>query len=98
VPALEEPLRMIAENAGWDGAVAVARVREGNGNFGFDAETLEFGDMVKLGIIDPAKVVRVALQNATSVAGLLLTTEASVTELPGTEEENGGSARAGRLR
>jgi chaperonin GroEL len=80
--ALEEPLRMIAENAGQDGAVTVARVREGKGNFGFNAEATEYGDLVEQGIIDPTKVVRVALQNAASVAGLLLTTEAMVTELP----------------
>jgi chaperonin GroEL len=80
--ALEEPLRMIAQNAGVDGAVTVARVRDGKGNFGFNAETLEYGDLVAAGIIDPTKVVRVALQNAASVAGLLLTTEAAVTELP----------------
>ena len=80
--ALEEPIRMIAQNAGCEGAVTVARVKEGKGNFGFNAETLEFGDLVAEGIIDPTKVVRVALQNAASVAGLLLTTEAAVTELP----------------
>jgi chaperonin GroEL len=80
--ALEEPLRMIAENAGVDGAVAVARVREGKGNFGYNAETGEYGDLVEQGIIDPTKVVRIALQNAASIAGLLLTTEAMVTELP----------------
>ncbi len=81
--ALEEPLRMIALNAGIDGAVAVARVAEKeDGDFGLNAETMEYGDLVAQGIIDPTKVVRVALQNAGSIASLLLTTEAVVTELP----------------
>jgi len=80
--ALEEPLRMISENAGVDGAVAVSRVLGGKGNFGYNAETGEYGDLIEQGIIDPTKVVRVALQNASSIAGLLLTTEAVVTELP----------------
>ncbi len=79
---LAEPLRLIAENAGVDGAIAVGRVREGKGNFGYNAETGEYGDLVEQGIIDPTKVVRVALQNAASIAGLLLTTEAVVSELP----------------
>jgi len=79
---LEEPLRMIAENAGAEGSIIVSKARDGKGNFGFNAETLEFGDLVAQGIIDPTKVVRVALQNASSIAGLLITTEALVTELP----------------
>ncbi len=80
--ALSVPLRLIAENAGLDGAIAVGRVREGKGDFGYNAETGEYGDLVEQGIIDPTKVVRVALQNAASIAGLLLTTEAVVSELP----------------
>jgi chaperonin GroEL len=80
--ALEEPLRMIAENAGVDGAVAVSRVLEKEGSFGYDAETGEYCDLIQHGIVDPTKVVRVALQNAASLAGILLTTEAVVTELP----------------
>src|SRR5437773_3240687 len=80
--ALEEPLRMIASNAGAEGSIVVSKAREGKGNFGFNAETLEFGDLVGQGIIDPTKVVRVALQNASSIAGLLITTEALVTDLP----------------
>lgn len=80
--ALEEPVRMIAQNAGLDGAVTVSKVLEKEGSFGFDAETGEFCDLVKQGIIDPTKVVRVALQNAGSLAGILLTTEAVVTEMP----------------
>ncbi|MBN1569955.1 MAG: chaperonin GroEL [Acidobacteria bacterium] len=80
--ALEEPLRMIARNAGVDGAIAAAAILAKGGNYGFNAETCEYGDLVKQGIIDPTKVVRVALQNAASLAGILLTTEAIVTELP----------------
>jgi chaperonin GroEL len=80
--ALEAPLRRIAENAGIDGAIAAARVRDGQGDFGYNAETGEYGDLVGQGVIDPTKVVRVALQNAASIAGLLITTEALVTELP----------------
>jgi len=81
--ALEEPFRRIVENAGLEGAVTLARVREAKSpNFGFDAETGEYCDLLEHGIIDPAKVVRVALQNAASIAGLLLTTEVMVTEPP----------------
>jgi chaperonin GroEL len=80
--ALEEPLRQIARNAGADPSVVVQRVREGKGAFGFNAETEVFEDLVKAGVIDPAKVVRAALQNASSVAGLLLTTEAIMAERP----------------
>jgi chaperonin GroEL len=80
--ALEEPARLIAQNAGIDGAVTLEKVRQGKGDFGYNAETGEFGNLVGQGIIDPTKVVRVALQNASSIAGLLLTTEAVVTELP----------------
>lgn len=81
--ALEEPLRQIVQNAGKEGAVVVERVRsEKSENFGFNAQTEEYGDMVKAGVIDPAKVTRTALQNAASIAGLMLTTEAMVSELP----------------
>jgi chaperonin GroEL len=85
--ALEEPLRQIVINAGEDGAVVLNRVAEGKGNFGYNAQTGEFGDMVSMGIIDPTKVSRSALQNAASVAGLLLTTEAMVTEAPKKDEK-----------
>ena len=86
--ALEEPMRQIAQNAGHEGAVVVGRVRESKEeNFGFDAETGEYGDMVKAGIIDPAKVTRLALQNASSIAGLMLTTEALVAELKEDEKK-----------
>jgi chaperonin GroEL len=81
--ALEEPLRQIVQNAGREGAVIVERVRnEKNENVGFNAATEEFEDLVKAGVIDPAKVTRTALQNASSIAGLMLTTEAMVSELP----------------
>ena len=80
--ALEEPLRMISRNAGLDGAITVSKVKEGKGAFGFNAETCQYGNLVEQGIIDPTKVVRVALQNASSIAGLLLMTEAAITELP----------------
>ncbi len=81
--ALEEPLRQIVQNAGKEGAVVVERVRsEKNENFGFNAQTEEYEDLVKAGVIDPAKVTRTALQNAASIAGLMLTTEAMVSELP----------------
>ncbi len=80
--ALEEPLRQIVINAGEDGSVVLNKVVEGKGNYGYNAAAGEYGDMVEFGIIDPTKVVRTALQNASSVAGLLLTTEAMVSELP----------------
>jgi chaperonin GroEL len=80
--ALEEPLRRIAENAGLDGAVVVGKVLELNGNKGFNAATGEYEDLAATGIIDPTKVVRTALQNASSIAGLMLTTEAAVTDAP----------------
>jgi chaperonin GroEL len=80
--AVEEPLRQIVANAGEDASVVLNAVVEGKGNYGFNAATGEYGDMVALGIIDPTKVSRLALQNATSVAGLLLTTEAMIAEQP----------------
>src|SRR6267142_5840520 len=85
--ALEEPLRQIAENAGHEGAVVVGRVRESKDeNFGFNAETCEFGDLVKAGVIDPAKVTRLALQNAASIVSLMLTTEVLIADLKGEEK------------
>jgi chaperonin GroEL len=80
--ALEFPARRIAENAGWEAAVVVARILDGQGAFGFNAQTEVFEDLVKAGVIDPTKVSRTALQNAASVASLLLTTEASVADRP----------------
>ncbi|GMW07249.1 MAG: 60 kDa chaperonin [Nevskiales bacterium] len=88
--ALEEPLRQIVINAGEDGAVVLNKVAESKGNYGYNAQTGEFGDMVSMGIIDPTKVARSALQNAASVAGLLLTTEAMVTEAPKKDDKSAG--------
>jgi chaperonin GroEL len=94
--ALEEPLRQIVQNAGKEGAVVVERVRsEKNENIGFNAATETFEDLVKAGVIDPAKVTRTALQNAASIAGLMLTTEAMVSEIP--EDEKGGGAMPGGM-
>ena len=80
--AIEEPLRQIVANAGMEGSVIVNKVREGKNDFGFNAKTEEFENMMKAGIIDPAKVVRVALQHASSVAGMLLTTECVISDIP----------------
>jgi chaperonin GroEL len=94
--ALEEPLRQIVHNAGKEGAVVVERVRsDKNDSFGFNAQTETYEDLVKAGVIDPAKVTRTALQNAASIAGLMLTTEAMVSELP--EDEKGGPAMPGGM-
>jgi chaperonin GroEL len=80
--ALEEPVRQIANNAGFEGSVVVQRVMEGKGSLGFNAETGTYEDLMKAGIVDPTKVTRFALQNAASVAGLLMTTEAGIAEKP----------------
>ena len=85
--ALEEPLRQIVANAGDEPSVVINKVTEGKGNFGYNAATGEYGDLVEMGVLDPTKVTRYALQNAASVAGLILTTDAMVAELP--KEENG---------
>jgi len=86
--SIEEPLRQIVDNAGEDAAVILNRVKEGKGAFGYNAATGEFGDMLEAGILDPTKVTRLALQNAASVAGLLLTTEVMVAEAPKDEEHS----------
>ena len=91
--ALEEPMRQIADNAGHEGAVVVEIVSEGEGAYGFNAQTEEYGDLVSMGVIDPTKVVRTALSNAASIATLLLTTDALVAEEP--EEEEEGAAGHG---
>jgi chaperonin GroEL len=80
--AIEEPLRQIAVNGGGEGAVVVQKVREGQGDFGYNARTDEYEDLRKAGIIDPAKVARVALENAASIAGMFLTTECVVCDKP----------------
>ncbi len=90
--SLEAPMRQIADNAGVDGEVVVAAVKDSkDANYGYNAETLEYEDLVKAGVIDPKKVVRIALQNAASVASLLLTTEALISEIPEKEEAGAGA-------
>lgn len=86
--AIESPLRTIVENAGGEGSVVIAKVLEGKKSFGYDAKSETYVDMLKAGIIDPKKVTRVALENAASVAGMILTTECALTEI---KEENAGS-------
>jgi chaperonin GroEL len=86
--SIEEPLRQIVTNAGEDASVILNRVREGKGTFGYNAASGEYGDMIEMGILDPTKVTRLALQNAASVAGLFLTTEASITEAPKEESHS----------
>jgi chaperonin GroEL len=96
--AIEAPLRQIAENAGVDGAVVAGKVRESaDKNFGFNAQTEEYGDMFKFGVIDPAKVTRTALEDAASVAGLLITTEAMVADKPAKEGAGGGMPDMGGM-
>ena len=96
--AIEAPLRQIAENAGVDGAVVAGKVRESSDkNFGFNAQTEEYGDMFKFGVIDPAKVTRTALEDAASVAGLLITTEAMVADKPAKEGAGGGMPDMGGM-
>mgnify|MGYP001628217889 CR=1 FL=1 len=96
--ALEAPLRQIAENAGVDGAVVAGKVRESNDKaFGFNAQTEEYGDMFKFGVIDPAKVVRTALEDAASIAGLLITTEAMIAEKPEPKAAGGGMPDMGGM-
>jgi chaperonin GroEL len=92
--ALEEPLRLIASNAGHEGAIVVGKVRDSaKANLGFNAETEGYADMISAGILDPAKVTRSALENAASIASLMLTTEALIAESPG--QENGGTMAGG---
>jgi len=93
--SLEEPLRRIAENAGIDGSIVVDKVRNAKGAQGFNAQTEEYEDLIKAGVIDPTKVVRTALQNAASVSSLLLTTEAMVAEKPDEKKEGGGGGMPG---
>jgi chaperonin GroEL len=93
--SIEEPLRQIVENAGEDAAVVLNAVKAGKGAYGYNAGTGEYGDMIEAGILDPAKVTRLALQNAASVAGLLLTTEVMIAEAPKEEEHSHGGAPGG---
>jgi chaperonin GroEL len=84
--ALEEPLRQIVANAGIEGSIVVQKVKEGKGDYGFNARTEEYENMFKAGVIDPTKVTRIALENASSIAGMLLTTECVVADKPKKEE------------
>jgi len=95
--SIEEPLRQIVDNAGEDAAVVLNRVKEGKGSFGYNAANGEFGDMLEAGILDPTKVTRLALQNAASVAGLLLTTEVMIAEAPKDEEHSHGGMPPGGM-
>jgi chaperonin GroEL len=95
--ALESPLRQIASNAGVEGAIVIEKVRAGKDAFGYNAATDEYTDLIKAGVIDPAKVVRCALQNAASVAGLLLTTEALIAEKPKDAKSSGGGHSHGGM-
>ena len=94
--ALEEPLRQIVANAGAEPSVVLNKVLEGKGNFGYNAATDQYGDLVEMGVLDPTKVARCALQNAASVAGLILTTDAMVAELPKDEGHSHGGGGGGR--
>jgi chaperonin GroEL len=95
--ALEEPMRQIVANTGDEPSVIVNKVAEGSGNFGFNAQTSQYGDLVEMGVVDPTKVARFALQNAASVAGLMLTTGAMVAELPKDDKEHGGGGGMGGM-
>jgi chaperonin GroEL len=94
--ALQAPIRQIAENAGVEGSIVVGKILENDtASFGFNAQTEEYGDLVKMGVIDPAKVVRTALQDAASVSGLLITTEAAIVEAPKKNAPAGGGMPGG---
>ena len=95
--SVEEPLRQIVTNAGEDAAVVLAKVKEGKGTYGYNAATGNYGDMLELGILDPTKVTRLALQNAASVAGLLLTTEVMIAEAPKEEGDHGHGGAPGGM-
>jgi len=93
--ALYSPIKQIAENSGVDGAIVAQKVEENKGNFGFNADSLEYGDLVEAGVIDPTKVARTALENAASVATLLLTTNAAISEIPEEKKKKGAHAGHG---
>jgi len=95
--ALEEPMRQIVANTGDEPSVVVNKVAEGKGNFGFNAQTHQYGDLVEMGVVDPTKVARFALQNASSVASLMLTTEAMIAESPKEEKPMGGGGGMGGM-
>src|SRR5437763_9426293 len=93
--SLEEPARWIAQNGGWEGSIVINKIREGKGGYGFNAATGQYEDLLAAGVIDPTKVSRSALQNAASVASLMLTTEAMIAEKPKDEKESGGAGAGG---
>jgi chaperonin GroEL len=94
--ACEEPVRQIVGNGGWEGAIIIEKIRANkDANFGFNAETGEYEDLVKAGVIDPTKVTRSALQNAASISALMLTTEAMICEIPEKKSAMGGSGGHG---
>jgi chaperonin GroEL len=94
--ACQEPVRQIVGNAGWEGAIIIEKIRANNDvNFGFNAQTGQYEDLVAAGVIDPAKVTRSALQNASSIAALMLTTEAMVCEIPEKKQSGGGPGGPG---
>jgi chaperonin GroEL len=90
--AIEAPLRQLAANAGMEGALIVAEVKKGTGNHGYNVATAKYEDLIKAGVVDPAKVTRSALQNAASISGLLLTTECLIADIPKEEKADGGHA------
>ena len=94
---MEAPLRQIVFNAGGEASVVVAKVRDGEGSFGYNAATEEYGDMLEMGILDPAKVTRSALQAAASVASLIITTEAMIADEPDDEKAGGGMPDMGGM-
>src|SRR3990167_7895366 len=95
--AIESPMRQIVANAGYESSVIVNKIAEGKDNYGFNASTGDFGDMVQMGILDPTKVTRTALQNAASVASLMLTTECMIADLPKKEEGGAGAGDMGGM-
>jgi chaperonin GroEL len=97
--ALEEPLRQIVENAGIEGSIIVQKVKEGKADFGFNARTEEYENLIAAGVIDPTKVTRIALENAASIAGMLLTTECVIADKPKKEEPHvhGGAPGMGGM-
>jgi chaperonin GroEL len=93
--AIEHPIRMLCSNAGVEGAVVVGEILGGKGNFGYNVATDKYEDLVKAGVVDPTKVTRTALQNAASIAGLLLTTECMITEIPEKDKAPAGGHGGG---
>ena len=94
---MEAPLREIVTNCGEEPSVVLNNVKQGTGSYGYNAATGEYGDMIAMGILDPTKVTRTALQNAASIAGLMITTEAMVAEVPKKEEPMGGGHGGGGM-